>query len=283
MKGGDPVATKSAKIAHCIRVEPPRPVLATTAPEVPSDVTFNEMLERAKLVVSKLKSARAMKAEQGSFKPKPSRALAQELQGKCMQRFEEARLTAKKGEMNKTALVLYKEARFLLTAFLLARFLQGSSFSSSLDVLSEQDSEAWQKVVACKTEIENLEQLIARKPLNSVVRKYSGAPPAYPLMQCFPDTLTGQAPDDSKCTPDLPVAIVYHPPERIPANHHVHGALAQRKHMIERHNATPDHSRASPLLPIPAAPQHGSVPPYVPGALGPHGTCGQSAYSTGRG
>ena len=84
MKGGDPVATKSAKIAHCIRVEPPRPVLATTAPEVPSDVTFNEMLERAKLVVSKLKSARAMKAEQGSLKLKPSRALAQELQEKCM-------------------------------------------------------------------------------------------------------------------------------------------------------------------------------------------------------
>ena len=146
MKGGAPVATKSAKIAHCIRVEPPRPVLATLAPEVPSDVTFNEMLERARLWVRNADAARAMKAEQGSFKPKPSRALAQEFQEKGMQRFEEARLMAKKGEMNKTALVMYKDARAHFRAVHLAVFLQGSSFSS-LGVHSGQHSEVLHKII----------------------------------------------------------------------------------------------------------------------------------------
>ena len=228
MKGCDPVATKSAKIAHCIRVELSRPVLATMAPEVPSDVTFNEMLERARQRVRKAEedletfvaeetarkceAERVLKAEQGSFEPKPPRSLALELQEKGMQRLEEARLTAKKGEMNKTALVMYKLARALLCSA--RHFLQRSS-SSSLDVLSAQDSEAWQQIVACKTEIENMEELLD------------------------PDACVEM--DDSQ-TVDLWC--------------NAFGILD---------NVTPDHSRVPHLLLIPAAPHHSSVPLHVPG------------------
>ena len=300
MKGGDPVATKSAKIAHCIRVEPPRPVLGTTAPGVPSDVTCNEMLERARqrkrkaqehldtfvaeVRARKAEAERAMKAEQGSFKPKlprplaqelqeqgmqrveearltakkgemlerarqrvrkaeedletfvaeetarkceaervlkaeqgsfepkPPRSLALELQEKGMQRLEEARLNAKKGEMNKTALVMYKDARALLIS---ARdSLQGSSSSSSLDVLSAQDSEAWQQIVACKTEIENLEELLD------------------------PDACVEM--DDSQ-TVDLWC------------------------NTFGIQTTSLDHSRVPHLLLTPAAPHHSSVPLHVPG------------------